>query len=183
MMRPTTGSGRRALLRLAAGARPRSVGLLMFLVFLGATMVGAGAGCGTSFHAQTPPGFVALSEDDHRYDYRATTADGVVVAVREIDNDVHGDEAFWTEAIALKLRSLGGYALLDQRNVTCQGGLTGRQIRFGHDEGTRPHLYVVTLFVTSNRLYLIEAGGAKDRMSRDAAKLDAFVAAFAPSAK
>lgn len=163
-----------------AAARAPALGLLALLV--GAT-AGAGAGCGTSFHAQTPPGFVALGEQDHRYDYRATTADGVVVAVREIDNDVHGDEAFWAQAIELKLRSLGGYALLDQRKVTCHGGLSGRQIGFGHDEGTRPHLYVVTIFVTPNRIFLIEAGGAKDLMSREAAKLDAFVASFAPTAK
>ena len=143
----------------------------------------ASAGGGASFHAQTPPGFVALEESNHRYDYRATTADGVVVAAREIDNDGHGDEAFWTQAIVLKLRALGGYALLDQHAVTCQGGLSGHQLRFGHDEGTRPHLYVVTIFVTPNRIYLIEAGGAKELMSREAGKLDAFVASFTPTAK
>jgi hypothetical protein len=178
-MRRAYGQRRNPAL-VSGAARVRTLRLLALLV--GAT-IGASAGCGTSFHTQTPPGFVALREHDHRYDYRATTADGVVVAVREIDNDVHGDEAFWSQAIALKLHALGGYALLDQRIVTCQGGLSGRQMRFGHDEGTRPHLYVVTIFVTTNRLYLVEAGGAKDRVSRDASKLDAFVASFAPTAK
>ena len=32
-------------------------------------------GCGPSFQAATPPGFVVLDEDHDNYDYRATSAD------------------------------------------------------------------------------------------------------------
>jgi hypothetical protein len=138
------------------------------------------AGCGATFHSETPPGFVALKDQEPRYDYRATTPDGLVMAVRVIDNDPKGDDAFWTGAIELRLRALGGYALLDRRAVTCKTGQPGTQLRFGHDEGTNPHLYVVTLFVTPKHLYLLEAGGAKTLMERDKAKVEGFVASFAP---
>jgi hypothetical protein len=136
------------------------------------------AGCGT-FRARTPAGFVEL-EDQERYDYRATTHDGVVLSVRSLDNDPRGDEAFWTLAVELRLRHQGGYALLDNRAVSAQRGLTGRQLRFGHDEGARPHLYQVTLFVTHKRIYLLEAGGSRDAVQRESPKLEAFVAKFEP---
>ena len=117
--------------------------------------------CGPGFKTETPTGFVALKDQEPRYDYRATTPDGLVMAVRVIDNDPSGDDAFWTGAIELRLRALGGYALLEKRAVTCKTGQSGTQLRFGHDEGTNPHLYVVTLFVTSKRLFVLEAGGAR----------------------
>jgi hypothetical protein len=136
------------------------------------------AGC-TTFRASTPAGFVELA-DQERYEYRATTHDGVVLSVRSLDNDPRGDEAFWTRAVELRLRHQGGYALLDNRAVSAQHGLTGRQLRFGHDEGARPHLYQVTLFVTHKRIYLLEAGGSRDAVQRESAKLEAFVAKFEP---
>jgi hypothetical protein len=136
------------------------------------------AACGT-FTAHTPPGFVALDETQH-YDYRATTHDGVVVSVRALDNDPRGDEGFWSDAVAQRLRQQGGYALVESHPVTTATGLAGRQLTFGHDEGVRPHLYRVTLFVTRKRIYLLEAGAARDPMKREASRLDAFVAAFEP---
>jgi hypothetical protein len=136
------------------------------------------AGCST-FKATTPAGFVELPEQE-RYDYRATTHDGVVLSVRSLDNEPRGDEAFWTRAVELRLRHQGGYALLDSRAVSANEGLTGRLLRFGHDEGARPHLYQVTLFVTHKRIYVLEAGGSREAVERESAKLEAFVAQFQP---
>ena len=148
-------------------------------VLAGTVVAAAVAGCGT-FKAPTPPGFVALAEQDPLYDYRATTHDGVVLAVRVMPNDPLGDEAFWSQAVELRLRNQGGYALLESRAVRTRSGLPGRQIRFGHDEGARPHVYQVTLFVTKKRIYLLEAGGAKALMDRESPRLEAFVATFEP---
>jgi hypothetical protein len=135
------------------------------------------AGC-RPFQAATPAGFVTLADQEPYYDYRATTADGVVLGVRAIDNEPYGDEGFWTQAISNRMRTLGGYALLETRPVTCQTGAAGKQLRFGHDEGSTPHLYHLTVFVTAKRIFLLEAGGPKEMVERDAAKLDAFVAQF-----
>jgi hypothetical protein len=137
------------------------------------------AGC-RPFQAATPAGFVTLADQEPHYDYRATTADGVVLGVRAIDNEPYGDEGFWTQAISSRMRTLGGYALLETRAVTCQTGATGKQLRFGHDEGSAPHLYHLTVFVTAKRIFLLEAGGPKELVERDAAKVDAFVAQFRP---
>jgi hypothetical protein len=146
---------------------------------LAAMLVLVAAGCG-SFHAATPSGFVSLrDQDDYGYDYRATTADGVVLAVRAMDNDVAGDQDFWSKAISDRVRTMGGYALLDTHDVKCRG-LAGKQFRFGHDEGRTPHLYVVSLFVTKKRIFVLEAGGEKSLVERDGAKIDEFVAGFDP---
>jgi hypothetical protein len=134
------------------------------------------AGC-THFKASTPAGFVELPDQEPRYDYRASTHDGVVLAVRAIDNDPRGDLDFWSQAIELRLRQQGGYALLETRPVKDARGLAGRQLRFGHDQGARPHLYYLTLFVTK-RIFLVEAGGAKDLVMRESPKIDAFIDSF-----
>jgi len=138
-------------------------------------------GCGHSFEAATPPGFVEL-EDQARYDYRATTADGLVIGIREIDHEPEGALDFWTRAIENQMRQRGGYALLGTRDVKSADGYTGKQLRFGHDEGNKPHLYSVTLFITrsskflifgkSSKLLVIEAGGSKEQMEKNAQHID-----------
>ena len=143
------------------------------LVLLGLLL----GGCST-FKAKTPPGSVELEDHEARYDYRATTPDGVVLAVRALPNEPRGDESFWSQAIEGRLRHRGGYALLDSRSVKSADGVAGKQLRFGHDEGARPHLYYLTLFVTEDHIFLVEAGGAKDLVERETAKIDAFVSGF-----
>lgn len=119
-------------------------------------------GCGPSFQVATPPGFVELDEDDSSYDYRATTADGLVLSVREIEHEPKGDLGFWVRAIENELRTRGGYAHLDTVPIKNRQGLEGRQLSFGHDESHRPHLYVLNVFVTDDYIYLVEAGGSKE---------------------
>lgn len=124
------------------------------------------SGCGPSFKAATPPGFVELDADYDNYDYRATTADGLVLGVREVEHDPKGDLDFWVRAIENELRSRGGYALIESKPVKNVQGLSGRQLWFGHDEGQKPHLYMVTLFVTEGWIYLVEAGGTKEQVDK-----------------
>jgi hypothetical protein len=127
-------------------------------------------GCGHSFEAATPPGFVEL-DDQHDYDYRATTADGLVIAVREIDNDPKGAMEFWTRAIENTMRQRGGYALLGTHDVKDKNGLAGKQLRFGHDENGTPHLYYVTVFLTDKTIFLLEAGGTKELVEKHATEI------------
>ncbi|MEZ4227452.1 MAG: serine/threonine protein kinase [Polyangiaceae bacterium] len=134
-------------------------------------------GCGPSFQAATPQGFVEL-EDQELYDYRATNADGLVIGVREIDNEPKGTAEFWYRALENRLRDQGGYALLGSHDVTAKNGVKGKQLRFGHDEGSTPYLYVVTLFVTDDTLYLMEFGGTKELVERHRDQLDWSVSNF-----
>jgi hypothetical protein len=133
-------------------------------------LLGAAA-CGNNFTAATPPGFVEL-EDQYAYDYRATTADGLVIGVREIDHDPKGEMSFWTRAIENHMRQRGGYALLGTHPVKNADGLDGLQLRFGHDEQASPHLYYVTVFLTDDHIFLVEAGGTKALMEKHADQID-----------
>jgi hypothetical protein len=139
----------------------------------------AAAGCGPSFEMTAPAGFVEIDNAWDSYDYRATTADGLVIGVREIAHDPKGEASFWVKAIQNRMRERGGYALLETVEVTSGDGVRGTQMRFGHDEGGKhPHLYYLTLFVTSERLYLVEAGGTKELVTASAAELDRAIKAF-----
>lgn len=133
--------------------------------------------CGNAFQASTPPGFVELA-DQEEYAYRATNADGLVVAVREIEHDPKGELSFWTKAIEKQLRERAGYALIGTRDVKAKTGESGKQLRFGHDQGKTPYLYTVTVFVTDDNLFVIEAGGTKALMEKHAAQLDWTIANF-----
>lgn len=120
----------------------------------------------------TPDGFVKL--DEHGvYDYRATTADGLVIAARQIDHDPEGSMAFWVRAVENEMRNRGGYALLERREVKTKKGLAGTQLRFGHDQGQEPHLYSVAIFVTEDDLFLVEIGGKKALIDQHQAQLEA----------
>ena len=148
----------------------------IFLAFVSLAALGCSS---RPFVPATPTSFVEL-KNQYTYDYRATTPEGVVLGARAIDNDPKGDLAFWSQAVELRLRNLGGYALLEKKDVSCLGGLKGTQLRFGHDEESRPHLYYVTLFVTDKRIYVLEAGGEKSQMERYADAIDWSVRNFRP---
>lgn len=121
----------------------------------------------------TPSGFVEVKGEP--YDYRASSADGLVIAVRELDHEPKGDLAFWVRAVENEMRLGRGYALLDTREVKTSRGLAGKEMRFGHDEGSNPHLYWVAVFVTDTKLYVIEAGGTKDLVEKSEALLEAAI--------
>lgn len=134
--------------------------------------------CGRPFDVNTPHGFVELDERSPAYDYRATSPEGVVVAVRAIDSKGRGDVDFWEKAVALRLRQASGYALLAKRNVKSEDGSDGRVLLFGHDEDGKPYSYRLALFVAQDRVFLLEAGGARDAVARYEAKLDWQVTTF-----
>jgi hypothetical protein len=137
-------------------------------------------GCGRSFLPATPPGFVDLGENYPDGEYRATTADGAVIGIRAFDNDPKGELAFWSRALENRMRETGGYALLEKKAITSRGGLAGTELDFGHDEGRTPHLYRIALFVTDKKIFVIEAGGAKPEMERQASQIDWAIKGFLP---
>lgn len=136
-------------------------------------------GCGHHFELAAPDDFVALQEDEQArrgYAMRATSADGVVIAVREIANDRHGSREFWVQAIRNRLRRAGGYALLEESDVRAATGETGYQMRFGRDESGRPYAYWLTVFVDDERITLVEAGGRRDTFDEQTASIESAIA-------
>ena len=115
-------------------------------------------GCGSP-PLTIPDDFVVLDDDYADYDVRATNAHGAVLAVREIDNDVEGNLSFWVDAVKNKLRNQGGYALLEEADVNAASGHAGHQLRFGRDQNGQAYQYWVTLFVTPDTVWVVEAGG------------------------
>ncbi|MBN2195483.1 MAG: serine/threonine protein kinase [Polyangiaceae bacterium] len=135
--------------------------------------------CGRPFAPATPSGFVELDEPrSSTYDYRATTADGVVVSIRVVKHRPRGELVFWERAIENQLRDQGGYSLLDKRDVQNQNGTAGRQLRFGHDEAGDPHLYYVTIFATKKKLFIVEAGGTKEQVEASTAAIEEAIRHF-----
>lgn len=142
----------------------------MKLASLALLAIVAAACGGPQINHPTPKGFVEL-EARGPYGYRAVTADGLVIAARAIEHEPKGEVSFWTKAVANQLRQ-SGYALLEERDVQTESGLAGKQLRFGHDEGERPHLYWVTLFVTDANIYVLEAGGTKQQIEASAEQIE-----------
>ncbi len=127
--------------------------------------------CGKPFDVKTAPGFVAL-ENQTDYDWRSTTPEGVVVSIRVVEDESRGDLPFWTQAITLQMRDVSGYALLESADVASLDGTKGRLLKFGHDEDDKPYAYWIAIFPAQGRLFLVEAGGAKDTFERARANVE-----------
>lgn len=139
------------------------------------------AGCGAGFTVDAPRDFVSLDDASSHYRgyaLRATSADGVVMGVRALQNDRHGSSEFWVEAIRNRLRRDQGYALTSESEVHAATGETGHQMRFGHDDGGHPYVYWVTVFVTHERIFVVEAGGRRDRFEPATASVETALGTF-----
>jgi hypothetical protein len=142
------------------------------------------SGCAT-FAIETPPRMVVLNEGDYsNYQWRATTPDGVVLAVRVIEQDdsygssPRGSMDFWADAIRLRLRTQSGYALIEEKVVTAKSGEEGRQLRFGRDEGTTPYVYWITLFRTDDYVHVVECGGKKELFDTNQQAIERAIASY-----
>jgi hypothetical protein len=140
------------------------------------------AACGgPAFFMRSPAHFIELdpsSPAEAGYAMRAVSADGVVVAVRAIDNSRHGSREFWTHAIQNQLGRGGGYALLDETEVRAASGEAGDHLRFGRDDDGHPYRYWVTIFATERHVFVIEIGGREERVAEVQGELEASVASF-----
>jgi hypothetical protein len=129
---------------------------------LGSLLFVLAGGCGHHFELTVPDDFVVLDDDNSSYAMRATSAHGIVMAVRELDNDPKGNLAFWVDAIRNKVRMNGGYALVEERDVTAGSGQSGKQLRFGRDQNGVAFRYWVTVFVGDSRIHVVEVGGREE---------------------
>ncbi len=154
-------------------------------LIIGLLCAALSAGACRPFAINTPDSFVELEEPDYsQFEYRATTADVVVVGVRSLDNDRHGTLSFWAEAVRNKLRDSRGYALLEEADITPHAGVPGKQMHFGRDDAGHTYRYLVTLFVRDAgnhpRVWVIEAGGEQAVFERRRPEIDSMIASFMP---
>lgn len=137
--------------------------------------------CGASFSLDRPSDFLELDRGASRqsgYAFRATSAEGVVVAVREIENRGHGSLAFWTEAIRNQLRFGSGYAVTEEVPVRAASGEAGVRMIGGRDQGGRTFAYWVTIFVADDAIYVVEAGGERESFERSRPAIEASLGGF-----
>lgn len=134
-------------------------------------------GCGASYQMQFPESFAVLEEQTD-YTERATTADGVVVSLRELPNEPKAGAEFWRKALLNQVRLKGGYALTEEIEVRAKSGEMGTQMRFGHDEERKPYQYWLTLFVTDAHVYVIEAGGKASEFTEVQAEVEKTLSSF-----
>ena len=114
-----------------------------------------------SFHVNTPNGFAEL-EDDERYDYRATNADGVVIAVRVVRNEPRASLEFWGRVVDERLRRQGYVPEGNPEPVRSANGLAGVMFHYGSTVGGREHRYQVAVFVQNKKVFVLEAGGDRE---------------------
>jgi hypothetical protein len=137
----------------------------LLLLSFAALLLGA---CAKPYDVKTAPGFIELQNQGPTYAWRATAPEGVVTGLQVIDleGDNPGDLGFWTRAITLQVRDVNGYALVGTRDVKSHDGTPGTELRFGHDEGSKPFVYRLTLFVKGKHLFMLEAGGSQASFDR-----------------
>jgi hypothetical protein len=154
---------------------------LVALVALGSLALG----CASSLEARPAPGFVEVvraelppdappqpAPDDSEYDFRAVAPEGVAFAAREVEIEKAPPVAFWENAVRLRMQEIEGYEFLSSSDAKGKDGKLGRELVFGHDEAGKAYLYRIRLFVESDRLLVLEAGGPKDEMLRLAQRVD-----------
>lgn len=125
------------------------------------------AACGGEVTMVLPDGFVRLPENDDLrlgYAYRATTADGVVLGVRDIDTDASGGLSFWEQAVTTALER-AGYAKLDRGDVRAASGQPAVLLRFGRDVERHAYDYWLMLCVEDERVVIVEVGGDRERFT------------------
>ncbi len=118
------------------------------------------AGCHSGAQLQAPDGFAQL-DGQKSYDWRAASAQGVVLAVRTEPNEPRANVDFWADAIDVRLRRQG-YTAEARKDVKSANGSDGKQLRYSRVEDGRTYRYWLTVFVNNDRVYVVEAGGDRD---------------------
>ena len=147
---------------------------------LAALALSIASGCGPTVRIDTPDGFATL-DDQTEYVYRATSSEGVVVAVRREENQPHGTLTFWVGAIDRQLRRTGFQVAQKPAPVTNAAGMTGTLLRYDRDGGGRPDRYWIAVFVSGDHVWTVEAGGVASMFdARVTAAVERAIASMSP---
>jgi hypothetical protein len=118
-------------------------------------------GCTPGARLEAPGDFATLGRHGG-YDFRAASANGVVVGVRREPNDLRASVDYWAGALDARLRR-DGYSPDGKKDpdrvVTTARGLAGRELHYTRAEDRRTYCYWLAVFATQDHVYLVEAGG------------------------
>ena len=125
-------------------------------------------GCAT---LEPPPGYARL-QDPAPYQFKAVSAKGNVLALSSHPNeDRAADLAFWSAAIEHQKVDVDGLKLAGRETVRSRGGVEGTLLHFELGEGQGKLAYLVAVYVTPARIFVVEATGRADDLGLDADKL------------
>ena len=132
--------------------------LLTATIMFGLALLG---GCGSAM--ELPASFVELgSQDDgsygRNYVVRGVSPEGVIIALRKIDNPKNGTLEFWAKAIENEL-SQEGHSLVENSPVRSDAGTGGRLMTFSSVHQGEEFTYMLAIFVEGERILVAEAGG------------------------
>jgi hypothetical protein len=144
---------------------------LCLLFALGSSALSAG--CARGYAIETPDGFAELDDNDD-YGYRATSAEGVVLAVRKEDNDPKGGLDFWSTAVKNDL-SARGYQLAKTKSIKSKNGVAGQELRYETVRSGRPNVLWVAVFVSGKHVIVVEAGGDVAHFEKSEDKVEAAI--------
>ena len=126
---------------------------------------------GCAGNLDLPSNFVELPpEETGRYDVKAVSADGVLIALRRMDNPKNGTADFWAKAVENELTSRG-HSLIESVPVTSESGSAGRLLTFTRDQKGQSFTYILGVFVKGKRLLIAEAGGKTDAFDKRKAEI------------
>ncbi|MCX7703041.1 MAG: hypothetical protein N2234_02920 [Planctomycetota bacterium] len=115
---------------------------------------------------EPPKDYVEL-EEPYPYDFRAVSADGCYFAARKVKNEGEGTLKFWTETVKNTLTQNKPYRVVKEGAFSTEKELSGKYIIFETELEGVAHTYIVGLVVTENYVYVLEAGGEKQRFDDD----------------
>ena len=114
-----------------------------------------------------PPGYIQLRNPGY-YDLKAASARGCVIALKARPNeDAAADLAFWSQAVEHQKVDLDGFRLAVRESIKSNQGLDGVLFNFELGEGQGQVMYLVGLYVTPQRIFTVEVGGATDALTGD----------------
>lgn len=137
------------------------------LSLLFALLLPALAACQPAAHLRAPDDFAALPTKGDVV-YRAANPDGIVLAIRREANEPQGSLKFWSTMLDGKLRDAGYKQDGPARDAKTGTGLVGRELRYARTEGGRTYKYWVNVFVSGDRVWLVEAGGDAEKIDAEA---------------
>jgi hypothetical protein len=101
-----------------------------------------------------------------------------VMGMRVVEGEERGDLDFWSRTITLRLHDSEGYTVIGATDIKIADGTAGKLLRFGHDHEGKPYAYEVAIFLAQGRLFLWEAGGDSELMTKHRQVVDAARAAL-----
>ena len=131
-------------------------------------------------YTMEPPGSFKRFEQINTFQF--ITADGVMLKGREVENEPVADLDFWQDALKRHLET-NGYVLKSEKNFKTKKNLDGCNLAFLIPYGTEDWMFMVTLFVEDDTVYILEAAGPFDRYTKIEEKLVASLETFDPDGK